>query len=35
MSDILDSVSKKTMDSEFYTPYPNGYVKGKTKYIIL
>ena len=35
MSDILKEVSKKTVDHEYYTPIPKGYVKGQTKYIIV
>ena len=35
MSDILKKVSKKSMDHEFYTPYPQGYKKGKTKYVVV
>ena len=30
---ILESVADKSSD-EFYTPIPEGYVAGKTKYII-
>ena len=33
--DILDSISKKSADSEFFTPIPKGYRKGKTKYVII
>jgi CTP synthase len=35
MSDILKNLSKKSIDHEFYTPYPQGYTKGKTKYLIV
>jgi len=35
MSELLKKISKKSIDHEFYTPYPSGYVKGKTKYIII
>ena len=35
MSNILNSISKKSIDHEFYSPYPKGYVKGKTKYIVV
>lgn len=35
MSDLLKKVSKKSIDHEFYSPYPKGYKKGKTKYIII
>jgi len=35
MSDILRKVSKKSIDNEFYSPFPRGYKKGQTKYIIV
>ncbi len=35
MSEILRKLSDKTIDHEFYSPYPEGYIKGKTKYIIV
>lgn len=35
MSKLLSSVSKKSIDHEFYSPYPEGYVKGKTKYLVV
>lgn len=35
MSDVLKGLSKKSIDHEFYSPYPEGYVKGKTKYVIV
>lgn len=35
MSDILRSISKKSIDHEFYSPYPKDYKKGKTKYIVV
>jgi CTP synthase len=35
MSELLNSVSKKSIDHEFYSPYPEGYKKGKTKYIVV
>jgi CTP synthase len=35
MSEILSKLSKKTVDHEFYSPFPEGYVKGKTKYIVI
>lgn len=35
MSEILKVLSKKSIDHEFYSPYPEGYVKGKTKYLIV
>jgi len=33
--DILSSISGKSADSEFHTPIPKGYRKGKTKYVIV
>ncbi len=33
-SDILKEVSSKTEEHEFFTPVPDGYEKGKAKYII-
>ncbi len=33
--EILNSISNTSADHEFYTPYPEGYVKGKTKYIVV
>ena len=35
MSELLKKVSKKSIDHEFYSPYPKGYKKGKTKYVII
>ena len=35
MSEVLKSVSKKSIDNEFYSPYPQGYKKGKTKYVVV
>jgi CTP synthase len=35
MSEILSKLSKKTVDHEFYSPFPEGYVKGKTKYVVI
>ncbi|MBN2368717.1 CTP synthase [Candidatus Woesearchaeota archaeon] len=35
MTELLKKVSKKSIDHEFYTPYPENYKKGKTKYIIV
>ena len=35
MSELLDSVSKKSDEHEYYNPIPEGYVKGKTKYVIV
>jgi CTP synthase len=34
-SKLLRSISKKTEESEFYTPLPHNYKIGKTKYIII
>ena len=33
--EILKSLAEKTDEHEFYTPVPEGYTKGKTKYIIV
>ena len=33
--DILSSISSKSASSEFFTPIPKGYRKGKTKYVIV
>ena len=33
--DVLKSVSSKSVSEEFYTPVPEGYKAGKTKYIII
>ena len=35
MNDILESVSHKTEEHEFYNDLPGGYQKGRTKYIIV
>jgi CTP synthase len=35
MSEILRTVSKKSIEHEFYSPYPDGYKKGQTKYVIV
>ncbi len=35
MDEILEKVSSKTEEHEFYNPLPEGYVKGKTKYIVV
>ncbi|NTV23853.1 MAG: CTP synthase (glutamine hydrolyzing) [Nanoarchaeota archaeon] len=35
MAGLLKNLSDKSIDHEFYSPYPEGYVKGKTKYIIV
>ncbi|MAF99281.1 MAG: CTP synthetase [Nanoarchaeota archaeon] len=34
-NDILDEVAHKTEENEFYSPLPDGYQKGKTKYVIV
>ncbi|GMU36678.1 MAG: CTP synthase [Phycisphaerae bacterium] len=34
-NDILSGVSHLTDDTEFYTPFPAGYVKGRTKYVVV
>ncbi len=33
--EILQNIGNKTEESEFYTPIPEGYEKGRTKYIII
>src|SRR3989338_925170 len=33
--EILEKVSAASTDHEYYTPIPQGYVKGKTKYIVV
>jgi len=33
--ELFNSVAKKTVEHEYYTPIPEGYKKGKTKYIII
>ncbi len=35
VSEILNSIVKKSIDSEFYSPFPEKYEKGKTKYIVV
>lgn len=35
LSDIFNSVAVKSQEHEFYTPFPQNYRKGKTKYIII
>ncbi|MFH2019878.1 MAG: CTP synthase (glutamine hydrolyzing) [archaeon] len=35
MSELLNSVSKKSIDHEFYSPYPKGYQKGQVKYVFV
>jgi len=32
---MLNSISGKSADSEFFTPIPKGYRKGKTKYVVI
>lgn len=32
---LLASVSDVSTDSEYFSPYPDGYVKGKTKYVVV
>ncbi len=34
-TDILKSLSEKSDEHEFYTGLPNGYVRGKTKYLVI
>ena len=34
-SDILKNISSKSADNEFYTPLPENYDTGKTKYIVI
>lgn len=34
-NNILSSASESSVDSEFYSPFPKGYQKGKIKYIIV
>ena len=33
--ELIDNVSAVSTDHEYYTPIPQGYVKGKTKYIVV
>ena len=35
MNDILESVSKKTEENEYFSSMPSGYVKGKTKFVVV
>ncbi|MBI5390423.1 CTP synthase [Candidatus Woesearchaeota archaeon] len=35
MHNILDTLAKKTTEHEYYTPVPEGYVRGKTKYVVV
>ncbi len=35
MNELLEKASGKSIDHEFYSPFPKGYEKGKTKYIIV
>jgi CTP synthase len=34
-TELLASVGHTSDDTEFYTPYPKGYVKGRTKYVVV
>jgi len=34
-NELLASVSETSTDSEYFSPIPKGYVKGKTKYVIV
>ncbi|HTV49480.1 MAG TPA: CTP synthase [Phycisphaerae bacterium] len=34
-SDLLASVGHSSQETEFYTPYPQGYIKGRTKFVIV
>jgi CTP synthase len=33
--DLLNSVSNSSDETEFYTPLPEGYVRGRTKYVVI
>ncbi len=33
--ELLASLGNATQDTEFYTPFPPGYVKGRTKYVVV
>ncbi len=33
--DILNSVSQTSDETEFYTPMPNGYIRGRCKYVVI
>ena len=35
MNNVLEEASTKTEENEFYNPLPAGYVKGKTKYVVV
>lgn len=35
MAEILNKIGKKSVEHEFYTPFPEGYKAGKTKYIVV
>ena len=35
MPEMFEEIVKKSIDSEFYTPYPDNYKKGRTKYIVV
>ncbi|MHB1768137.1 MAG: hypothetical protein ACYCUV_09845, partial [Phycisphaerae bacterium] len=34
-SDLLASIGQSTQETEFYTPFPKGYEKGRTKYVVV
>ena len=34
-SDILSSLRNSSDETEFYTPFPTGYVRGKTKFVVV
>ncbi len=33
--DLLNSVSQTSDETEFYTPMPNGYIRGRCKYVVI
>src|SRR5215831_9322239 len=35
LNELLASVGHTSDETEFYTPIPSGYVKGKTKYVVV
>ncbi len=35
MNEVLENVSQKTEENEYYNQIPEGYVKGKTKYVVV
>src|SRR3954468_7483869 len=35
LSELLASVGHTSDETEFYSPMPQGYVKGKTKYVVV